>query len=72
MARVGEEFPFACPGCGGERRMQPGQSRLLLLMIRPTRQTLAEAPLADLTFNHRHLQQTLSAKDQKGRIKSAP
>ena len=45
MARVGEEFPFAWPG------IQPDQLRLLLLMIRPARPTLAEVPLADLSFD---------------------
>ena len=34
-----------------ERRIQPGQSRLLLLVIRPARPMLAEVPLADLFFD---------------------
>jgi len=35
MARVGEEFPFACPGCGGDIRLiafitDPGPIRKIL------------------------------------------
>jgi hypothetical protein len=35
MARVGEEFPFACPGCGGDIRLiafitAPGPIRKIL------------------------------------------
>jgi hypothetical protein len=35
MARVGEEFPFACPGCGGDIRLiafiiEPGPIRKIL------------------------------------------
>ena len=35
MARVGEEFPFACPGCGGDIRFiafitEPGPIRKIL------------------------------------------
>ena len=37
---------------GDWRRIQPGQSRLLLLMILAARPTLAEVPLADLSFKH--------------------
>jgi sugar lactone lactonase YvrE len=37
----------APPRSGG---IQPDRSRLLLIMIRPTRPTLAEVPLADLSF----------------------
>jgi hypothetical protein len=33
-----------------EDRTESDQSRLLLLMIRPTRTTFAEVPLADLSF----------------------
>jgi len=33
-----------------ERRIQPGQSRLLLLMVLAARPTLAEVPLADLSL----------------------
>jgi len=61
MARVWEEFPLECLGSRSrigstsaprsERRIQPGQSRRLLLMIRPARLTPAEVPLADLSLN---------------------
>ena len=34
-----------------ERRIQPGQSRLLLLMVLATRPTLAEVPLTVLSLN---------------------
>ena len=34
-----------------ERRAQPGQSRLLLLMVLAARPTPADVPLADLSLN---------------------
>jgi len=35
----------------GQRRIQPDQLQQLLLMIRPARPSLAEVPLAELSFN---------------------
>ncbi|MBM4013278.1 MAG: hypothetical protein FJ286_18285 [Planctomycetes bacterium] len=40
MARVGEEFPFACPGCGGDIRLiafitEPRPIRKILTHLRP-------------------------------------
>jgi len=42
-----------------ERRIEPGQSRLLLLAIHPARPTLAEVPVADLSFEFIHSQTDL-------------
>ena len=41
-------------------RIQPDQSRLLLLMVLADRPTLAEVPLADLSFD-RHVADGASA-----------
>lgn len=42
MARVGEEFPFACPNCGGDIRLiafitEPGSIRKILTHLQDTR-----------------------------------
>ncbi len=53
-AEVGAMRPRAWIGTSSaspsEGRIQPGQSRRLLLIIRPARPTLAEVPLADLSL----------------------
>ena len=49
MARVGEEFPFACPGCGGDIRLiafiiEPGPIRKILTHLgEPLRTAAATA-----------------------------
>jgi hypothetical protein len=40
MARVGEEFPLACPNCGGDIRLiafitDPGPIRKILILVLP-------------------------------------
>lgn len=51
MARVGEKFPCARPGCGGDVRLR-GDGRQepahFTSMVRAARPTLAEVPLEDL------------------------
>jgi hypothetical protein len=50
--RPGPTQSSAAPPRSG--RIQPDRFRLLLLVIRPARPTLAEVPLADLPFNPTH------------------
>ncbi|MFM8733939.1 MAG: hypothetical protein ACKOC8_01895 [Pirellulales bacterium] len=50
IARLKQAFDYSAAAPPRPGRIRPSQLRRLLLMIRPARPTLAEVPLADLSF----------------------